>query len=50
MTERRLKHWGWGYEDQQPAHDDVDAAARAAREQLGFGPAETERPVPLESV
>jgi alkyldihydroxyacetonephosphate synthase len=50
VTERRLKHWGWGYEDQQPAHDDVDAAARAARERLGFGPAETERPVPLESV
>ena len=50
MTERRLKHWGWGYEDQQPAHDEVDAAARGARERLGFEPAESERPVPLESV
>ncbi|MBN1527949.1 MAG: FAD-binding oxidoreductase [Thermoleophilaceae bacterium] len=50
MTERRLKHWGWGFEDQQPSHEQVGAAARAAREQLGFAPAEAERPVPLESV
>ena len=49
-TGRRLKHWGWGYEDQQPAHDQVEAAARGAREHLGFPPVETERAVPLDSV
>jgi alkyldihydroxyacetonephosphate synthase len=47
---RRLKHWGWGYEDQQPAHDEVAAAGRGMREQLGFAPAEVEQPVPLGAV
>jgi alkyldihydroxyacetonephosphate synthase len=47
---RRLKHWGWGFEDQQPAPEEVLAAARAAREHLGFEPAEVEQPVPLEDV
>src|SRR5215207_9418922 len=47
---RRRKFWGWGFEDQQPAHEQVEAAAAAAREHLGFGPAETERPVPLDRV
>ena len=49
-TGRRLKHWGWGYEDQQPPHEEVEAAARGAREHLGFPPAETERAVPLDRV
>src|ERR687894_229503 len=47
---RRRKHWGWGYEDQQPPHEQVAAAGAAAREHLGFGPADVERPVPLEDV
>ena len=47
---RRLKHWGWGYEDQQPPHDEVEAAARGLREHLGFGSAEVEGPVPLDDV
>ena len=46
MTRRR-KHWGWGFEDQQPPHEQVEATAVAAREQLGFGPAEVERPARL---
>ena len=50
MSERRLKHWGWGYEDQQPSHDEVVAAARGIRAHLGFGEGEVERPVPLEEV
>ena len=50
MTGRRLKHWGWGFEDQQPTHEQVEEAARGAREHLGFGAAETERPVPLDQV
>ncbi len=47
---RRLKHWGWGYEDQQPAHTEVEAIARGAREQLGFGDGVAERFVPIEDV
>jgi alkyldihydroxyacetonephosphate synthase len=47
---RRRKHWGWGFEDQQPPHEQVEAAGAAAREHLGFGPAEVERPVALEDV
>ena len=47
---RRLKHWGWGYEDQQPPHEQVREAALGLRAHLGFGEAEVERPVPLEEV
>jgi alkyldihydroxyacetonephosphate synthase len=50
MASRRLKHWGWGFEDQQPPPEQVEAAAAAAREQLGFPPAEVERPVRLEDI
>src|SRR5215210_3307220 len=49
-TERRLKHWGWGYEDQQPPHEEVVRAAAGIRQHLGFGEAEVERPVPLEEL
>jgi alkyldihydroxyacetonephosphate synthase len=47
---RRLKFWGWGFEDQQPAHEQVEAAAAAAREHLGFAPADLERPARLEEL
>jgi alkyldihydroxyacetonephosphate synthase len=47
---RRLKFWGWGHEDQQPPHAQVQATAAAAREHLGFEPAEAERPVRLEDL
>ncbi|MGI8505792.1 MAG: FAD-binding oxidoreductase [Solirubrobacteraceae bacterium] len=47
---RRLKHWGWGYEDEQPSHEELRAAAAFITEQLGFGSAEPERPVPLSAV
>ena len=47
---RRRKFWGWGFEDQQPAHAQVEAAAAAAREHLGFGPAEVERPARLDDL
>jgi alkyldihydroxyacetonephosphate synthase len=46
-AEKRLKHWGWGVEDQQPAQAEVEATARLARSQLGFSEAEVERPVAL---
>src|SRR3954451_9057006 len=47
---RRLKFWGWGYEAQQPPPDEVQATAAAAREHLGFGPAEVEQPARLEDL
>jgi len=49
-VDRRLKHWGWGYEDQQPPFEQVRDAALGLRAHLGFGEAEVERPVPLEDV
>jgi alkyldihydroxyacetonephosphate synthase len=47
---RRLKHWGWGYEDQQPPRDQVEGIARAVTERLGFEVDRIEEPVPLEAV
>ena len=47
---RRFKHWGWGFEDQQPPPEQVAAGAAAAREHLGFPPADVEWPVPLDAV
>src|ERR671928_50710 len=49
-AERRLKHWGWGYEDQQPPPGELREAAAGIRAHLGFEPAEVEEPVPLEEV
>jgi alkyldihydroxyacetonephosphate synthase len=50
MFERRRKLWGWGFEDQQPSLDEIEAVARGAREHLGFEPAELERPPALEQI
>jgi alkyldihydroxyacetonephosphate synthase len=47
---RRLKHWGWGYEDQQPPRDQVEGIAKAVTDRLGFEVDEIEEPVPLEAV
>jgi alkyldihydroxyacetonephosphate synthase len=47
--ERRLKHWGWGYEDQAPSRKELEEAAAAIRERFGFGE-ELEAPVPLDEV
>jgi alkyldihydroxyacetonephosphate synthase len=49
MAERRLKHWGWGYEDQAPSRAELEQAAAGIRERLGFG-GELEEPVALEEV
>jgi alkyldihydroxyacetonephosphate synthase len=49
-VERRRKHWGWGYEDEQPAPDELRAAAAGIAAQLGFGDPEPELPVALEDV
>jgi alkyldihydroxyacetonephosphate synthase len=47
---RRRKHWGWGWEDEQPAHDEVRAAAAGIAALLGFGDTEPEEYVALERV
>jgi alkyldihydroxyacetonephosphate synthase len=47
---RRLKFWGWGYEDQQPPHEQVEQAAAGIRARLRFGAEEVERPVRLEDI
>jgi alkyldihydroxyacetonephosphate synthase len=47
---RRLKHWGWGYEDQQPARDQVEGMAKAVTDRLGFQVDEIEEPVRLEAI
>ena len=49
MAERRLKHWGWGYEDQAPTANQLREAAEGIRARFGFG-GEVEKPVPLEEV
>jgi alkyldihydroxyacetonephosphate synthase len=49
MGERRLKHWGWGYEDQAPSRKELEEAAAGIRERFGFG-GEPEEPVALEDV
>src|SRR5438552_18991023 len=47
---RRLKHWGWGYEDEQPSREEQRAAAAGIVEHLGFGSPDPEQPVPLSDV
>ena len=46
---RRLKHWGWGYEDQAPTATQMQEAAEGIRARFGFG-GEVRKPVPLEEV
>ena len=47
---RRLKHWGWGYEDEQPPADELRATAAFLAGHLGFGDTEPRAPVPLSDV
>src|SRR2546423_11931265 len=49
-AERRFKHWGWGYEDQQPPASELREAAAGIRSHLGFEPADVEQPAPLEAI
>jgi alkyldihydroxyacetonephosphate synthase len=46
----RAKFWGWGPENRQPPHEQVVELGAAARKQLGFEPAEVERPPCLEDL
>ena len=49
-TVRRLKVWGWGYEDQQPPLDQMRETGAAIRAHLGFEPADVEAPVEADDV
>ncbi len=49
MSARQRKHWGWGYEDQQPSAADLKAAASDIHARLGFG-GEAEAPARLEDI
>ncbi|MGH3321439.1 MAG: FAD-binding oxidoreductase [Streptosporangiaceae bacterium] len=47
---RRLSHWGWGYEDEQPTREDLAVAAQGFGDALGVPLGEIEEPVPLHRV
>jgi alkyldihydroxyacetonephosphate synthase len=50
VGERRMKHWGWGYEDQEPTPEERAEMAEGIRTHLGFGAPDVERPMPLEDI
>ena len=47
---RALKHWGWGYEDEQPSPSELRDAAAFLTGRLGFGSPDPEEPVQLSNV
>ena len=47
---RRYKHWGWGYEDQQPEPDQLRQTAELAAGHLGLRVGEIEAPLALEQI
>jgi alkyldihydroxyacetonephosphate synthase len=49
VKRRRLKHWGWGFEDQAPTAAQLAEAAAGIRERFGFG-GEVRAAMPLEEV
>jgi len=49
-VERRRKHWGWGYEDEQLSPEELRGAAEFLTRRLGFGSREPDAPVPLSAV
>jgi len=50
VSTRRRKHWGWGFEDQQPSVAQLRASASALAERLGIAPGEVREPVALEAL
>jgi alkyldihydroxyacetonephosphate synthase len=47
---RRRKHWGWGFEDQQPSAAELAALASGPLADLGIALSEVETPVALEQL
>ncbi len=50
MSARRYKHWGWGYEDQQPSPEQLRETAAVLATHLGVRVEEVEGPVALEAI
>lgn len=50
METRRRKHWGWGYEHEQPASAQLREQCAAVVAYLGFGQRDAEMPVALEDL
>ena len=50
MEIRRHKHWGWGFEDQQPSVPELEAMASGLLANLGIALSEVEAPVGLEQL
>jgi alkyldihydroxyacetonephosphate synthase len=50
VPERRRKHWGWGYEDEQPSPEQVHATAQGLASHLGLAEPQVEEPVALQAV
>jgi alkyldihydroxyacetonephosphate synthase len=50
VSSRRRKHWGWGFEDQQPPPEQVRESAVALGAHLGMELGEVEQPVALDDV
>jgi alkyldihydroxyacetonephosphate synthase len=50
VSARRRKHWGWGFEDEQPSPQEVRAAAGGLASHIGFPPVEVEQPVALDAL
>jgi len=50
VSVRRRKHWGWGFEDQQPTLEQLRASAPALSAQLGIAIEDVQEPVALASV
>ncbi len=50
MSSRRRKHWGWGFEDQQPTREQIRESAVLFAIRLGMKLDQVEEPVALESL
>jgi len=50
VSSRRRKHWGWGFEDQQPTAAGLRESAAALGAQLGVAVTSVEEPVALDAL
>jgi alkyldihydroxyacetonephosphate synthase len=50
VSGRRRKHWGWGFEDQQPSPAELRASVAGLAAHLGMALGDVEQPLALESV
>ena len=48
--ERTRKHWGWGFEDEEPPRSEVEQMAAGFAAHLGFGRTDIEDPVALADI